>query len=67
MSNRNVEHQKAKDKRGKRIRGVWQRGTVFYAQLRVTNPIIVKRCPQKFALDKDMTTIPQTLQAITEM
>jgi hypothetical protein len=31
MSKPNVEYQKVKDKRGKHIRGLWQRGTVFYA------------------------------------
>lgn len=67
MSKSKVEFQKVKDKRGKRIRGLWQRGDVFYAQLRVTNPTTGKRRPQKFALDETVTTVPQAQQALAEM
>ena len=67
MSKPKVEYQKVKDKRGKRIRGLWQRGIVFYAQLRVTNPTTGKRRPQKFAMDETITTIPQALRALAEM
>jgi len=62
-----LECQKAKDKRGKRIQGLWQRGNVFYAQLRATNPTTGKRRPQKLAMDEAITTIPQALQASAEM
>ena len=67
MSNANIEYRKAKDKRGKPVRGLWKRGDVFYAQLRVTNPTTGKRRPQKFALDREIETIPQAVQAIAEM
>ncbi|HOX59028.1 MAG TPA: site-specific integrase [Candidatus Paceibacterota bacterium] len=67
MGHPKVEFEKVKDKRGKRIRGLWQRGEVFYAQLRVTNPTTGKRRPQKLALEKTVTTIPQALQALAEM
>jgi integrase len=55
------------DKRGSRVRGLWQRGSVFYAQLRVTNPITGRRIPQKISLGEDVTTIPQAQQAAAEM
>lgn len=67
MSKACVEFEKVKDKRGKRIRGLWRRGEVFYVQLRVTNPTTGKRRPQKLALDKEISTIPQALQAQAEM
>lgn len=67
MSTSKVEYEKVKNKRGKRIRPLWKRGNVFYAQLRATNPKTGKRRPQKFASGKDITTIPQAVQAIAEM
>jgi integrase len=67
MGQPKVEFEKVKDKRGKRIRGLWRRADVFYVQLRVTNPATGKRRPQKFALEKTVTTIPQALQALAEM
>jgi integrase len=67
MAKTKVEFQKVSDKRGARVRGLWRRGDVFYAQLRTTNPTTGKRRPQKFALDPEITTIPQALQALAEM
>ena len=58
---------KAKDKRGKQIRGLWKRGEVYYGQIRVTNPTTGKRRPQKFALGPDVATIPQALTALAEL
>lgn len=55
------------DKSGKRVRGLWKRGEVFYVQLRITNPITGKRRPQKIALDKSVTTLPQAIKALAEM
>ena len=67
MSKSKVEYEKVKDKHGKRVRGLWKRGSVFYAQLRVTNPRTGKRRPQKFAMDETITTIPQASQELGEM
>src|SRR6266498_4344622 len=67
MNEPRLEFHKVKDKRGKRMRGLWRRGDVFYVQLRVTNPTTGKRRPQKFSLDESITTIPQAIQAMSEM
>lgn len=67
MGQHKVEFEKVRDKRGKRIRGLWRRGDVFYVQLRVTNPTTGKRRPQKFALEEEITTIPQAVQAQAEL
>lgn len=66
MGKANVEFEKV-IRQGSRVRGLWRRGDVFYVQLRVTNPTTGKRRPQKFALDKSITTVPQALQAQAEM
>lgn len=62
-----TEYQKVKTKSGKKIRGLWKRGNIYYAQLRVTNPKTGKRGPQHFSLGKTVTTIPQAQQALAEM
>ena len=67
MNTRKVEFAKVENKRGKKVRGLWQRGKTFYAQIRVTNPTTGKRRPQKFALGDDVTTIPQALTALAEL
>ena len=67
MAKIKVEFQKVVDKRGTRVRGLWRRADVFYAQLRTTNPTTGKRRPQKYALDPEITTIPQALQALAEL
>ncbi len=67
MGKPTVQYEKVRDKRGKRIRGLWRRKAVFYVQLRVTNPKTGKRRPQKFALDESVTTIPQAVEARAEM
>lgn len=67
MTNRRIGFAKVEDKRGKRLRGLWVRGGVFYGQIRVTNPTTGKRRPQKFSLGKDVATVPQALQALAEL
>ena len=67
MSAAKLPFKKAKDKRGKAFRGLWKRGEVFYAQIRVTNPTTGKRRPQKYALGPDVATIPQALNALAEL
>ncbi len=62
-----VQYEKVKAKRGKRIRRLWRRKGVLYVQLRVTNPKTGEPRPQKLALDKTISTIPQALQAAAEM
>jgi integrase len=67
MGKPKVEFEKVQNKRHEDIRGLWRRGNVFYVQLRATNPTTGKRRPQKFALEKTVTTIPQAQQALAEM
>ena len=67
MGQPKVEFEKVRNKRHEDVRGLWRRGDVFYVQLRVTNPSTGKRRPQKFALEKTVTTIPQAQQALAEM
>ncbi len=67
MGKAKVEFEKVKDQRGKRLRGLWRRRSIFYVQLRVTNPTTGKRRPQKLALEDTVTTIPQAVQAQAEM
>jgi len=67
MNRAKVEFAKVKDKAGKRVRGLWRRGAVFYGQIRVTNPTTGKRRPQKFALGTEVATIPQASVALAEL
>lgn len=62
-----TEYIKVRDKRGKQIRGLWLRGEVYYVQIRVTHPVTGKRQPQKFALDKTITTLGAAQLAMAEM
>jgi integrase len=67
MNEETVKFEKVKDKRGKAVRGLWKRRNVFYAQLRITNPTTGKRRPQKVSLGKDISTVPQAVQAQAEL
>jgi integrase len=67
MTKRRVKFEGVEDKRGKRLRGLWMLGDVFYGQIRVTNPTTGKRRPQKFSLGRDVATIPQALTALAEL
>lgn len=60
------EFDKACDKHGKPVRGLWIRKGVYYGQLRVTNSTTGKRRPQKFKL-LNVTTVPQAIQRLAEL
>lgn len=67
MTKTKIGFQKVKDKRGKKVRGLWRRGPTFYAQIRVTNPTTQKQRPQKFSLGDEVKTLPQALSALAEL